>query len=157
MDKTITPNKKHPGGRPTIYGEDIITKTKAYIDSCEDEQYQLIKTDGDKSTTWENKVRVNLPSIEGLALELGINRETIYAWEKEKLEFSNILGKLREKQAKMLIKNGLSGDYNPTIAKLLLAKHGYRETIDTDVTSKGEKIEMNSIVFTNFKDGTEGK
>ncbi len=35
--------------------------------------------------------------------------------------------------------NGLSGDYNPTIAKVLLTKHGYREGIEA--TGKdGEKL-----------------
>jgi hypothetical protein len=63
-----------------------------------------------------------------------VNRDTIYDWETKEPEFSDILGKLRAKQAHMLITNGLSGDYNPTIAKVLLTKHGYRE--GQEVTGK---------------------
>ena len=35
-----------------------------------------------------------------------------------------------------LINKGLSGDYNPTIAKVLLTKHGYREGIDATTNNK---------------------
>lgn len=71
--------------------------------------------------------KVKIPTVEGLALFLGITRETLYNWEKLYPEFFSIMERLRQKQADALISNGLSGDYNPTIAKVLLTKHGYRE------------------------------
>jgi hypothetical protein len=128
---------KHPGGRPLTYSKDIIKKAKEYVDKCEDEEYERIRTEGPASTTYELKLKVNLPTIEGLALYLEVNRDTIYDWERKYKEFSDILGKLRAKQAKCLIDNGLSGDYNPTIAKVLLTKHGYRE--GSELTGKDGK------------------
>ena len=129
----------HAGGRPTDYDiVETIRKAEEYLASCVDEEYQLIKTEGDKSTTWENKLRVKLPTIEGLANYLDTSRDTLYEWEKEKPEFSDILRKLRQEQADRLMNRGISGDYNSTIAKVLLTKHGYRE--GTDVTTDGKEL-----------------
>lgn len=100
-------------GRPTIYNEQILTDTREYIESCED--------------TLGISKKVQLPTIEGLAYHLGINKDTIYTWRKEKEEFSDLIDELLAKQARELVNKGLSGDYNPTIAKVLLSKHGYRD------------------------------
>lgn len=98
--------------RPTIYNEQILIDTREYIELCED---------GEKV--------VKLPTIEGLAYHLKINKDTIYSWrkEKDKEEFSELIDELLAKQARELINKGLSGNYNSTIAKVLLAKHGYRD------------------------------
>lgn len=135
------------GGRPTDYSEEILTRSREYVESCEDtEEQQLTGLSMKGTELYKNKLKVNLPSIEGLALFLGISRDTIYDWEKQddKKEFSYIVGDLRAKQAKALIDKGLSGDYNPTIAKVLLTKHGYRDAVDTDITTKGEKLDMSN-------------
>lgn len=111
----------HPGGRPTIYGEEMLEKTQAYIDNCND-------TEEDKELNLKKKV--NLPTLEGLAYEIKVNKDTIQEWRKVHPEFSVLIGELLAKQARSLVNNGLSGSYNPTIAKVLLTKHGYREGID---------------------------
>lgn len=123
-------------GRPTIYNEEILVKTQEYIDSCEDVQFDYHKTHGEKSDSYEYKVKVKLPTIEGLAFYLKVHRDTLYEWEKEHKEFSDMMGDLRAKQADTLINKGLSGEYNPTIAKVLLTKHGYREGIDQTTNDK---------------------
>lgn len=143
--ETKTVETKHPGGRPTDFNQAIIAKTQKYIDSCKDEEYRLIKSDGAQSTSYENKTKVCLPTIEGLALCLDVNRDTIYQWEKDHEEFSDILGKLRSKQAQMLIDKGLSGDYNPTIAKVLLTKHGYIEKQEVDNKHSGNVSFINTM------------
>lgn len=119
--------EKHPGGRPTSYSQEMLDKTIKYIESCND-------IDEDK----ENNIKrtVNLPSIEGLAYEIKVNKTTIYEWEKAHEEYSNVIDDLRAKQAKSLLNNGLSGAYNSTIAKVLLTKHGYREGIDATTNDK---------------------
>jgi hypothetical protein len=114
-------------GRPTKYNEEILVKTQEYIDSCED-------TDADRDS--DIKARVNLPTIEGLAYEIKVNKDTIYEWCKEHQEFSDIIDDLRAKQAKQLVNKGLAGTYNPTIAKVLLTKHGYREGLDNTTNDK---------------------
>jgi hypothetical protein len=106
-------------GRPTKLNEDVLVQTQQYIDECEDDQ---------------EKKKVNLPSIEGLALYLKVNKDSIYEWRKGTdaihLHFSELIAQLLSKQAQRLLNNGLAGTYNSTIAKVLLTKHGYREGIE---------------------------
>ncbi len=77
-----------------------------------------------------------LPTIEGLAEELDVTRETLYDWEKVSDDFSDIVKRLRQKQAQKLIQNSLVNKYNPMISKLLLSKHGYVEKTEQDNTIK---------------------
>lgn len=117
-------------GRPSIYEESYVTRTQEYLDSCVDNL---------------EKKEVRLPSIEGLAVYLNLSRNTIYEWCKEHSEFSDIIEVLKAKQAEKLLNNGLSGTYNPTISKVLLTKHGYRE--GQDITTNDEKITSGVIVL----------
>lgn len=134
-----------PAGRPTEYNETIIPLTEEYIQHCIDEEDEFHATRGIKSDGYQRLIRVRLPTVEGLAVILNVNKTTIYEWESKFPEFSNVLSKLRSIQANRLINEGLSGDYNPVIAKLLLMKHGYAEKTETDLTSKGDKINTGNI------------
>lgn len=122
----------HPGGRPTKYSDEILDKAKDYLNEAIDSSEAVGEG---RSVVVIHKV--NLPTVEGLAVHLEISRETVYKWAEEKQEFSDIVEKLKALQATRLINNGLAGTYNPTIAKLILSgKHGYVER--SDVTS-GDK------------------
>lgn len=125
-----------PAGRPPIWDDQIVSKVKDYLNSCTDTTEQVITGESNKFTKYENRLKVKLPTIEGLAVYLGISRETVYAWEREHTGFSDIIGELRAKQAEALINNGLSGAYNSTIAKVLLSKHGYREATETETKTE---------------------
>lgn len=124
-----------PAGRPSEYSESILIQSAEYLKACSDKRIKRIAGESEKFTKYDYKLKVNLPTLEGLARYLKIHRDTVYAWEKEHPEFSDIIGELRAKQLESLVNNGLSGDYNPTIAKVLLAKHGYKES--TEVENKG--------------------
>jgi len=104
--------------RPTLYSDVILTKTQDYIVNYEDH--------GDL-----------IPSIAGLSVVLQVSRETIRLWgnDPEKTEFFGILGQLLAKQEKVLFNKGLSGDFNPTIAKLALGKHGYSDKQDNTLSA----------------------
>lgn len=132
--------------RPVEYNEEVLTKASAYIAECVDEIDEYHKTRGEKSDSYDRLVRVKLPTIEGLALYLNIDRTTVYAWEQTYPEFSHILSDLRALQADRLINAGLSGDYNPVIAKVLLTKHGYNDKQEIDHTTKGEKIDSSDAI-----------
>jgi hypothetical protein len=117
---------KRPAHRPTDYkGAETIKKVREYLNLCKDEYVGL------------GKIRVKLPSIEGLSVYLDVSRSTLYLWRENHQEFSDILEELLSRQAEVLLNNGLSGDYNSTIAKLVLGKHGY--TDKTELTGKDGK------------------
>jgi len=116
--------------RPSEYKEEYIQAADEYLASQQDYQDEDL-----------NKLRVKLPTIEGFALFIGVNKTSLYEWEKIHPAFSNALDKIRTEQKERLLNNGLSGDYNPTIAKLVLsANHGMAEKTQTDVTSGGNPI-----------------
>lgn len=94
--------------RPTKYRQEIATKAWHYLDNFE--EYGDI-----------------IPSIVGLAQVLELSRETLRLWSKDegKEEFFGILEHINTVQECVLVNNGLTGKFNPTITKLLLGKHGY--------------------------------
>lgn len=126
------------GGRPLEYNENILVKAKEYLASCIDEDKQVVKQVNTEKgyEMYDNKLVVKVPTKGGLAVHLGVARETLYAWAEKYPEFSDIMEQLGAIQEERLINNGLSGDYNPTIAKVLLTKHGYREGIDQTTNNK---------------------
>lgn len=101
--------------RPTKYSKTLLKRAADYITTYQ--QY------GDA-----------IPSIEGLSIVIGVNRSTVYAWKAEHPEFSNMLDELLAAQARVLMNNGLTGDFQPTIAKLVLAKHGYHDKQETEIS-----------------------
>lgn len=128
-----------PGGRPTTYKPEYIDKIDEYLAQCVDEQYQLIKSEGDKTVSYENKIKVKLPSIEGYSIFIDVALRTIDSWRDNNLEFLRALEKITRKQKEQLIKSGLSGDYNSTIAKLILSSnHGMVER--KDMTTDGKQL-----------------
>lgn len=120
-------------GRPTEYDPKVHPAlVLKYLASCVDEypgmRKKVITEKGKKKVIYEKtRFRVNIPTIEELSLELNINVDTIYAWEKKHEEFSEVIERVRKTQAARLAKGGLAGDYNPTITKLMMHKHGWRD------------------------------
>jgi len=97
-------------GRPTKYTEDMLDKAHEYISG------------GYKDLSHA------IPSVVGLAIHLNIAKSTLYLWAENKDHpFSDMLAFSNDSQELSLINGGLSGDLNPTISKLVLAKHGYAE------------------------------
>lgn len=97
-------------GRPTSYTEDMQIKAQSYIDT--------------KQPTIHSAV--------GLCRHLGVSRQTIYDWGDKHPEFLDILSQVNELQEQELLDGGLSGGFNATIAKLVLGKHGYRDTVQQE-------------------------
>jgi hypothetical protein len=135
-------------GRPTKYNSKMLKKAQEYLKNAQDVEYDWIKTDGNSSTTKEHRIKVNLPSVEGLSSHLKVDTDTIVEWGKIYPDFSVTLSEIRNEQKKRLISNGLSGEYNPLIAKLVLsANHGMKEK--TDVTSNDQPISVNVTNYGN--------
>lgn len=105
-----------PAGRRSIYSDEIVEKAAEYL--------LTYKELGDA-----------VPQIAGLAIHVGINRDTVYEWAKheDKSEFSDIVGEVLIAQERSLMNGGLKQDFNASITKLLLNKHGYSEKQEIDV------------------------
>lgn len=131
---------KKTNGRPSKYDPMFISSVDDYLSSRTD-SYD------------EKKLTVSLPTVEDFAGFIGVNKTTLYEWSKVQPDFSNALSKILTEQQNRLINKGLSNEYNPTIAKLILSSnHGMREKSDTDITTGGEK--MNSVLV-RFLDGKD--
>jgi len=132
---------KNPVGRPTKYTKDIGKKTDEYIEACEDEykRWTSLKSLEKGYEKYSQRLKVNLPTVAGLALHLKISRETVYDWASKNQDFSDKVKDILSKQERVLMEKGLSGEYNPMIAKLLLSStHGHRER--SDMTSDDKPI-----------------
>lgn len=118
-------------GRPTKLTEELLERAKGYLSTCTDE----IHTTDKGSISY---VEVKLPSIVGLASYLGIHKDTIYEWRKEKGTFSDLVKEIEQEQEIRLINKGLGGVYTSKALGAMLTKHGYRE--GADLTTDGEKL-----------------
>jgi hypothetical protein len=105
-----------PVGRPSKYTPELVAKARLYVNGGYAKAGDVV------------------PQIAGLACELGIRRETIYAWvqDPEKEDFSNIVADCLSAQERKLFNGSLSGDLNPAISKLMLTKHGYSERVQQE-------------------------
>lgn len=116
-------------GRPSKYSEEILEKCREYLKDYE--------STGDV-----------IPSHIGMFLFINVGKTTAYNWADQSSEvyqpaFRDILAKCMDMQHQVLINKGLSNEHNAAITKLVLGKHGYHDKVDTDVTTKGEKITNN--------------
>jgi len=128
-DKT----SKHAGGRPTKYDPSMIDTIDDYL----------------KGAIPEN---MKIPTIEGIAIRLGICRDTLYQWAKEYPEFSDTIEKTKTLQKEYLQEIGIFGgkEINATIVALLLkVNHDMIETTKTDITSGGKPIPILGNVCTD--------
>lgn len=108
-----------PAGRPTKYTAELLEAAWAYANGKWADA-------GDK-----------VPTVVGLALDIGIDKATCYAWAKEdgKEEFSDILKKVEGTQERKLANGGLEGIFNPAITKMMMTKHGYSDSQKVDLSS----------------------
>ena len=131
-------------GRPSSYSEEILNKAKEYLECLPEDEV--------------------VHSKEGLSLYIGVSRETIYTWCKEKNEdgtlkypeFLDIVEQVFAKQGKTLVNKGLENKFNSSITKVMLTKHEYREGIEQtgkdgkdlipDTLTKEEKEKLLSIL-----------
>lgn len=104
-------------GRPTDYTSEVLELAEQYINGG-----------------WE-EVGDKVPTVAGLAMEIGRSRETCYAWANDpsKAAFSDILTRIKESQERALVNGGLGGTFNPAVTKMMMTKHGYSDK--TDLTS----------------------
>ena len=122
----------HPGGRPSEYKPEYVDLVIAYL-----------ATQQDIPNDYSGTKKVNLPTRESFAKYIDVSLKSLLNWEAEHPEFLRALEKIDHEQKQRVLEKSLVGDYNSTIAKLILSSnHGMRERTETDLTTKGEKIEF---------------
>ena len=114
--------------RPSKYNATILEKAEDYIKN-------YIKY-GDE-----------IPMIDGLALELGIHRDTVNDWEKKYPEFSDIVRTLMTHQGRKLMNGSLNGSFRERTATLALSSnHGLVAKTETDITSSDGTMKPPTII-----------
>jgi len=108
----------HPGGAPTKATEATLEKARQYLN------------------VWKSLGEA-IPTVEGLAIYLGLHRDTLYA----RPEFSDTLLAIQQ-QAKYELQNGgLNGKFQPRFTQFMLAaNHGMVEKTATDHTTNGKDL-----------------
>ena len=114
-------------GRPTKLTDEVLEAAERYADG-----------------EWQSLGHM-IPSAVGLAKVLGIGKRTIYNWAETSDQFLHILAKVNTEQEFTLLNNGLSGEFNTAITKLVLGKHDYHDSSKTDVTSSDGSIKPTVI------------
>ncbi|OCG58767.1 hypothetical protein A9G41_08120 [Gilliamella sp. Nev5-1] len=81
-----------------------------------------------------------IPYVAGLALYANCSRSSLYNYASSSEEFKDALELIKARQEVELINKGLKGEFNASIAKLMLANHGYSEKQILDHQSMGSSI-----------------
>lgn len=102
-------------GRPTKYSAELQEQADRYI-------HDWSLTDA-------------VPSRVGLCCYLGISKPTSRDWAGQYPDFSSTLDAVDALQEYVAMNKGITGDFNSTIVKLVLANHGYSDKIQSDHTS----------------------
>ena len=132
-------SETRPVGRPSEYDPLFVERVDDYLAQCQDEEDEFHKTRGIQSDGYQRLVRVKLPTREGFARFIRKSVDALADWEREHAEFSGALRRIDIEQKQRLIENGLSGDYNPVIAKLLLSSnHGMADKQEQKTEHSGE-------------------
>jgi hypothetical protein len=110
--------------RPTKYNDKMIEKAEDYIKNY--------ITYGDQ-----------IPMIDGLALELGVHRDTINEWGRVYPEFSDVVRTLMTHQGRKLMNGSLNGEFKERTATLALSSHhGLVAKTSQDITSSDGSVKF---------------
>lgn len=125
-----TKNPKNLGGCPTKYTDDMPKRVLDWLKKTKDQEI-------------DGKLNVDLPTVEYLTVVLGVDKQTLYNWEKKYSKFFDALKEVRQEQHKRVLNKSLAGQYNPTIAKLILTNnHGY---VDKKEVKQETKLEVTPV------------
>ena len=77
-----------------------------------------------------------------MAIYLSVAKSTLYQWEIDEREgklgkFSDTLDQCQDHQERITLNKSITGDFNPTISKLVLANFGYHDRADNTLSAPG--------------------
>lgn len=145
-------------GRPTKYEDRFVEEAQKYFGK-EPYTKEVVEVTDSKGNTSKKTVYepTDFPTLAGFAISLGVHRDTIYSWANETYpddyedesmrgnlkhpDFSDAIKRAKDYQEHILITNGLRGLYEQP-AFIYTTKNilGWRDKVDIDATTKGEKI-----------------
>ena len=128
----------NPVGRPTDYSPEVIDKVNEYLRNAVPENQQI-------------------PTIERIALNIGVNRDTLYEWAKQHTDFSDTLERVRAIQKDLLIQTGIFGgkEINSNIIMLMLkVNHDMIET-EKKLIGNPDGSNLESLVVIKNGDQTQ--
>ena len=133
MAKTANVRMKHRGGRPPVFA--TVEELQAAID---DYWNYLIEANRMKC--------VLIPDVEGLALYIGVSRETLNQWERNRSEFSDVIKTAKTAIAATKKQMGYHGNLPPVVLAMdMNNNHGYvapqqKVAVDIRTSPLGPKV-----------------
>lgn len=137
MTKRKDPEDLLPAGRPTSYNEKKQKIADDYL--------------ANHATKYGDPV----PNVFGLGDALKVCKATVYNWDHP--AFLDTLAQINQKQGKLLIAGGITGELNTVITKLMLHNHGLNDKVDQTLSGPdGQPIKHEvSEIKVNFVKGVD--
>lgn len=135
--KMTEKKKKHAGGRPPLFKtpKDLQDKINAYFDDCKNNKATITDKNGVSLVVDQPLI----PTIAGLAYELGTDRQTIYNYA-DKDEFFDTIKKAREFIISR-IERKLANENGNIAGTIFLSKnYGYTDKQEIEFTKPLEVI-----------------
>ena len=109
----------------SLYRKEYCKMVDEYLEKCKDDfRNPKIK-------------KVQLPTVGGFARFLNLGKPTLYKYADKHVDFRLALDKIILEQKERLINEGLGGNYNHTICKLILSSdHGMSDRHDHTTNGK---------------------
>ena len=140
-----------PVGRPTKYTPEMLEKAKDYFTRWEpyyETPVDKQAKDGSITTTMKRCAN-GAPNPGRLADHLGINRSTVYAWQDQYPEFSNIIKRgIKECFTIGMHENGLTGEWSTAMTIWLSKQYlGMKDKseVDTNIKLKLDNIKIEMV------------
>ena len=116
-------------GMNSQYGPMTLRDACDYLDGCRDAYKMWMKGVVERE--------VKMPTMEGLALHLGVTTRTLEIWVKKHEQFAMVVDALKLMQKERLVSGGLSGTYNPAVTKLMLINnHGMSDKVEVEQVAR---------------------
>lgn len=147
--------KKHAGGRPTKYRNELCASLIRFFD-IEPVIYKDVTITSKDGATVEKTIpeAAPLPFFEDWCWSVGISKDTMCEWVKKYPEFSDAYTRAKALQKKILVVNGLEGRYDAKFA-IFTAKNitDMRDITGHELTGKdGAPIATRALDMGNITD-----
>ena len=114
---------KHPGGRPMKYNtrEDLENAIDNYFNECKLNKKTMITKDGILNVS-----SPKVPTIAGLAYAIGVDRQTVYNYEKNQ-EYFDIIKRARDYILAEIESAAINDDVNNGPVIFVMKNYGYSD------------------------------